>query len=1803
MLSHPTRSTFARTSTTGVRPRVIRALVALVTTALIAAPLIGASPALAATSSVALGAATSYSVLGHETVTNTGNTVVGGDLGVSPGTSVTGFGPGRILANGGNFHSADSSSAAAQAALTTAYNDAASRPLTSSIVTGDYQLGGRTFGPGVYGAASSAQITGTVTLDGGGDPNAVFIFQMGSTLTTAAGSPSIPASIVKLINGAKPANVFWQVGSSATLGTYSYFSGTIMALASVTVTTGAHVRGRALASTGAVTLDDDDFASAPPSFSSGIKITSSATSSTATPTISGTADASNGTLVTVTVTPTTGPAITLQATVTGGTWSVPSSALANGTYTVVATVIDSAGNPLSDTQTLTVDTTTAPPGSLAIAITSSVASTSSTPTISGSVTAPNGSNVVVTVKAGATPVEIAAATITGSTWSLLSSAIPNRSYTILATVTDPSGNTRSDTQSLVVSATLPTIQITPIAPTNNATPTISGTLTAPDGSTVAVTINSVYGPLVQTLRGIISGSTWTTAAAANLTDGVYTIGATVTDPATNTARAATQALVINTGKPVIAITSPNPTNVATPAISGTSSAADGSAVVVTITPATGPVETLNAIVTGNRWTTPASTPLADGSYPVTATVTDTAGNVGSSYQLLGIDTSVPTIAITSKAATNSKTPTISGTLFAPTGSHVAVTISSTTSPFIQRLTGLVTGGTWSTLASLPVDGTYTVNATVTNPAGTTGSALPQTLVVDSTVPTIVITSSSVTNQSTPLISGTLVAPTGSYVSVTISASPAGPVLQTLTGVVSGTPGTTWSAQATTALADGTYIVNATVTNPAGTNGRAVPQTLLVEATAPVIAITSPSQTNNSTPTISGVSNAPDTSQVTVTITPVSGPVITLPTTTVLNHVWAVLSPTLVDGTYTVGATVIDPAHNVGTATPQNLVVNTSNPVIVITSPAITNQSRPTIFGTTTAEVGQIVSVFIGDEGRRTPVLAGGIWSLVSDYLSEGANPVHVTVINKAGNSASDHQSLVLDTSVPTIAITSNLTTNNANPVISGTLVAPTGSTVSVTVRGVFTTQTLVGTVSGATWTATSSHLSDGLYTVVATVTNPAKSTGTDTKTLTIDTTTPVITIDTLGLKKTPTPTISGTALVPDGTVVHVTIDGVPVVPAPTVTRGVWSVVSPPLTDGTHVVRATVTNPAGTTGTAAPQRVLIDTSVPTILITSKAITNHPMPTVLGTFMAPPGSTVSVTVASSTGVLLETLTADILGRTWSAPSTVRLTDGTYTINATVTSPAGNQGTAVPQTLLIDTVAPTVSIALLGVTNNSTPTLSGLANVPDNTFVAVSVSGLPLPLPAVVIGGTWSVVSPRLAEGAHTVDATVTDAAGNIGTALQRTVTIDTTAPIIAITSSPLSNTTTPIIFGTSNAPDGSTVIVTVDGVSLLPSPTVTGRKWSIPSTPLTVGPHAITATTIDPAGNAGTALQTLVVDTTDPLILITSPALTNKSTPVISGTSLAPVGSDVTVTVGTVTLAPTKVLTGGSWSIVSPALTEGANQVTAVVSASGKTSSATQSLVLDTTKPLIAITSLGGATTQTPIIFGTTDAPTGSIVTVTVDGIALSPSPLVIGSVSTAVASVTAFTGRTLRAVVATGGTWSVLSRMLTKGTHSVVASVSDRAGNTASDSESLTVTDPSTPIDQPNLLISSPSTAFVLAPVISGTSYAPAGTVVSVSVDGVNLPTTTLASDGTWSVLSRPLAEGAHSVVASLTAAGGSATASQTLTVATQLVTHVYDPAEVALARTGGNLSADVWGLLFLVLGGLAFLGRSMRKRAKSIQRS
>lgn len=282
-----------------------------------------------------LGTAAAYGVLAGSTITNTGLTVINARIGLSPGSSITGFGPG--VSNGQDINNGAAITAKADAE--SAYNVLVGLPSTRDLTGTD--LGGLTLGPGVYTYSSSGGLTGALTLDAQGNSNALFVFQFGSTITTASNS------VVNLINGAQGCNIFWQVGSSATFGTDTTFLGNVLARTSITVTTRTSLRrGGFYALDGAVTLDTNAIDQggacgvAPP----GSSTTTSTTSVVTIPTDTVTLPSDTVTLPTITL-PISLPTITLPTI----TLTSPTNTITSNTDIVTSTTTRTVTNPASTT--------------------------------------------------------------------------------------------------------------------------------------------------------------------------------------------------------------------------------------------------------------------------------------------------------------------------------------------------------------------------------------------------------------------------------------------------------------------------------------------------------------------------------------------------------------------------------------------------------------------------------------------------------------------------------------------------------------------------------------------------------------------------------------------------------------------------------------------------------------------------------------------------------------------------------------------------------------------------------------------------------------------------------------------------------------------------------------------------------------------------------------------------------------------------------------------------------------------------------------------------------------------------------------------------------------------------------------------------------------------------------------------------------------------------------------------------------------------------------------------------------------
>ncbi len=527
---------------------------------------------------------------------------------------------------------------------------------------------------------------------------------------------------------------------------------------------------------------------------------------------------------------------------------------------------------------------------------------------------------------------------------------------------------------------------------------------------------------------------------------------------------------------------------------------------------------------------------------------------------------------------------------------------------------------------------------------------------------------------------------------------------------------------------------------------------LPDTTPPVVTIAGgPSAlVTSTTPKVSGTTDNPAGSTMNVAVGTQK-----LSTTVDSGSTWSVTPAALEQGPVTVTATATDAAGNTGTAT-QTLTVDSIAPAVTITggASATTTAANPRLAGTTDAADDTSVAVTVADQKLHATVQAGA-WSVTPETLENGTVTVTAEAKDLAGNTGTATQSLAI--AVPRITITggSKVLSNLAAPKISGTSTGFAGRTVTVSVDKQSVTSTASPT--GA-WSVTPTKLGEGGHQIVARVSSAAGVKASATQRLTIDTVAPAIVIDggSTASTRSDTPTISGRVDLPAGSSVRVELDGDTRTLELSSTR-TWSMTSRHLTVGTHAVVVSATDLAGNVGTRRQRLVL----VPTLAVDGgkTRLTKDVTPRISGTTDAPSGTGVTVTVGGQT--LTGTVSAP---GTWSVTPD-RLTSTVHPVLATLRDAYGNVRTA-RQTLTVDTVAPSIVIdgGSTASTRSTTPTISGRVNVPAGSSITVSVDGV---AHAVTVSSTrtWSMTSPHLTAGTHTVVLTATDAAGNVGTQKQR------------------------------------------------------------------------------------------------------------------------------------------------------------------------------------------------------------------------------------------------------------------------------------------------------------------------------------------------------------------------------------------------------------------------------------------------------
>ncbi|MEK5781091.1 Ig-like domain-containing protein, partial [Acinetobacter baumannii] len=1225
-----------------------------------------------------------------------------------------------------------------------------------------------------------------------------------------------------------------------------------------------------------------------------------------------------------------------------GTWTVPNPGLNDGDE-VTAVATDPAGNT-SGPATAVVDAV-APTVAL-----DDVLTNDSTPALTGTVNDPT-ATVVVNVDG----VDYPAVNNGDGTWTLADNTLPTLAdgpHTITVTATDAAGNVGTDTGVVTVDTAAPntagvTFTIDSVTADNviNASEaagnvTITGVLKniPADATNTAVTvvINGVtYNATVDKTAG-----TWTVSVPGSglVADADKTIDAkvTFTDAAGNSSTVNdTQIYTLDTAAPAAPVI--DPVNGTDP-ITGT--AEPGST--VTVTYPNGDTATVVAGPDGS-WSVP--NPGLNNGDEVTAVATDPAGNTSGPgtaiVDAVGPNTDGVNFTVDSVTSDNvinaseaSGNVTVTGVL-----KNVPADAANTVVTVVingQTYTATVdsTAGTWTVSvpgSDLTADADKTIDAkvTFTDAAGNSSSVNDtQTYTIDTTAPNAPVIDP--VNGTDP-ITGT--AEPGSTVTVTY---PDGSTASVVAG-----PDGTWTVP-NPGLNDGDT-VTAVTEDPAGnTSG---PATAVVDAVAPTVALDDV-LTNDSTPALTGTVNDP-TATVVVNVDGVDYPAVNNGDGT-----WTLADntlPTLADGPHTITVTATDAAGNVGTDTGV-VTVDTTAPAAPVIDPV-----NGTDLITGTAEPGSTVTVTYPD-GSTASVVAGpdGTWTVPNPGLNDGDTVTAVTE-DPAGNT-SGPATAVVDAVAPTVAL-DDVLTNDSTPALTGTVNDPT-ATVVVNVDGV--DYPAVNNGDG-TWTLadnTLPTLADGPHTITVTATDAAGNVGNDTAVVTIDTVAPnAPVLDPINA----TDPVTGTAE-PGSTVTVTYPDGstASVVAGP---DGTWTVPNPGLNDG-DTVTAVTEDPAG--NTSGPATAVVDAVAPTVAL-DDVLTNDSTPALTGT-VNDPTATVVVNVDGTDYPAVNNGDG-----TWTlADNTLpTLADGPHTITVTATDAAGNVGTDTG-VVTVDTTAPAAPVID---PVNGTDLITGTAE-PGSTVTVTYPDGSTA---SVVAGpdGTWTVPNPGLNDG-DTVTAVTEDPAGN--TSGPATAVVDAVAPTVAL-DDVLTNDSTPALTGTVNDPT-ATVVVNVDGVDY-PAVNNGDGTWTLADNTLPTladGPHTITVTATDAAGNVGNDTAVVTIDTVAPNAPVLDPI---NATDPVSGQ--AEPGSTVTVTYPDGTTATVVAGTDGSWSVPNPGnLVDGDTVTATATDPAGNTSlPGTGTVSADITAPVVALDDVL-TNDSTPALTGTVNDPTATVV-VNVDGV--------------------------------------------------------------------------------------------------------------------------------------------------------------------------------------------------------------------------
>ncbi|HBA8762430.1 TPA: Ig-like domain-containing protein [Escherichia coli] len=1291
--------------------------------------------------------------------------------------------------------------------------------------------------------------------------------------------------------------------------------------------------------------------------------------------LSGTSDQPAGTAITVTLNGQNYSATTDAS----GNWSVtvPASAvsaLGEATYSVTASVTNAQGN--SSTASHNVQVNTALPGVTINPVATddiiNAAEAGSAQTISGQVTGAAAGSTVTVELGGKTYTATVQADLSWSVsvpaadWQ----ALGNGELTVDASVTNAVGNTGSGTRDITIDASLPGLRVDTVA-----------------GDDVVNIIEHAQAQVITgTSSGFAAGTALTvvinnqTYAATVLANGSWSVGVPAADvsnwPAgtlnitvsgansAGTQTSITHPLTVDLTAVAISMNSITSDDVINAAEKGAALTLSGSTSGVeagqTVTITFGGKTYTTTVAANGSWSTtvPAAdmAALRDGDASAQVRVTNVNGNSATATHEYSVDSAAPTVTINTIASDNiinaseaAAGVTVSGTSTAQTGQTLTVTLNGT-----NYQTTVQADGSWSLtlpasdLTALANNG-YTLTATVSDQAGNPGSA-SKGVTVDTTAPVISFNTvagddviNNVEHTQAQIISGTA---TGAVAGDRLVVTIAGQQYVTSTDA-SGNWSVGVPASVISGLADGTVTISATITDSAG-NSSTQTHNVQVNTAAVSLSVSTISGDNiinaaeaGSALTLSGTGTNFATGTVVTVLLNGKGYSATIQN----NGSWSVNVPAadvaaLADGTsYTVSASAQDSAGNSATAS-RSVAVDLTAPVISINTVSTDDrlnaaeQQQPlTLNGSTSAEVGQTVTVTFGGKTYTATVAANGTWALnvpAADLaaLGQGAQTITASVNDRAGNPGQTTHALTVDTVAPTVTIATvagddiiNNAEQLAGQTISGTTTAEVGQTVTVTFNGQSWTAT-VG--SGGSWSVfipaqQFAGLSDGSYTISATVSDQAGNPGSASRGVTLNGDVPSVTINTFAsddvvnaAEHGSSLVISGTTTAPVGQTLTLTLNG-KTYTTTVQTGGSWSYTLgsadvTALADGNaYVINASVSNAIGNTG-SSNHTITVDLSAPAMginidslqadtgLSASDFITSVSPVVVNGSLTAALASNETAQISIDGGVTWTTLT--VTGTTWRYNDSRTLTDGNYLYQVRVIDAAGNVGATDSQNVVIDTIAPDPAVKTIAIsaittdtglitndffTSDTTLAVSGTlgAALSAGEFAQISIDGGTTWQNLSVSGLTWTWLDGRtLTDGNYNYQVRVIDTAGNIGATASQIVTVDTTAPLASKTiaiagisddtglssSDFVTRDTTLTVRGTLGAALAADerAQISLDGGVTWTTLTVIGTSWSYADgRTLTDGTWNYTVRVVDLAGNVGqTATQNVVVDTTSP-----------------------------------------------------------------------------------------------------------------------------------------------------------------------------------------------------------------------------------------------------------------------------------------------------------------------------------------------------